>query len=138
MERTYQFLADFVLSLHVSFVAFVVIGLLLIIVGGVRRWSWIRNSWFRVIHLVGIGVVVAQAWLGIICPLTTLEMWLRQHSGQTHYDGSFIQYWLQRLLYYDVPMWTFAITYTVFGLLVALAWLRFPPKFLGKANRASV
>ena len=127
MERTYQILADVVLSLHVSFVAFMVIGLLVIVVGGLQQWSWIRNSWFRVVHLIGIGIVVAQAWLEVICPLTTLEMWLREQSGQAHYDGSFIQYWFQRLLYYDAPMWVFAIGYTVFGLLVVFTWLRFPP-----------
>ena len=131
MEQTYQFLADVVLSLHVSFVAFVVVGLLVIMVGGFRQWQWIRNSWFRMIHLIGISIVMVQSWLGAICPLTSLEMSLREQAGQAHYDGSFIQYWFQRLLYYDAPLWAFATTYTVFGLVVAFAWIRFPPKVFG-------
>lgn len=131
-ERSYQFLADAVLSLHVAFVVFVVLGLLLIVLGGIRRWSWIRNSWFRAIHLVGIGVVVAQAWLGVICPLTTLEMWLRERAGEARYEGSFVQHWLQRLLFYDAPAWAFILAYTLFGLLVLVAWIRFPPGFFDK------
>ena len=136
MELTYKFLADLVLSLHVAFVAFVILGLVLIVVGGFLNWSWILISWFRLIHLAGIGVVVVQAWLGIVCPLTTLEMWLREQAGQALYDGSFIQYWLQRLLYYEAPAWVFVVVYTAFALLVFVAWLRFPPRCLRKVSRA--
>ena len=109
----------------------------MIVVGGFCGWGWIRNSWFRLIHLIGIGVVVAQAWLGIVCPLTTLEMWLREQAGQVHYEGSFMQHWLQRLLYYDAPAWVFVAAYSAFGVLVFVAWLRFPPKLFGKLRRAS-
>ena len=105
------------------------LGLLLIVTGGMRGWAWVRNPWFRVLHLVGIAVVVAQAWLGMICPLTTLEMWLRRESGVAAYEGSFIQYWVQRLLYYDAPAWVFVVAYTLFALLVLLALLKFPPVF---------
>ncbi len=113
--------------MHVLFVAFVVFGLLLTVLGGLLGWIWIRNVWFRTTHLVGIGVVVVQAWAGVICPLTTFEMWLRRQSGEAHYESSFIEYWLKQLLYYDAPMWIFAAAYTLFGLLVAITWVRFPP-----------
>ena len=52
--------ADIILLLHVLFVAFVVIGLLLIFIGKIRYWLWIRNPWFRLIHLAAIAVVVAN------------------------------------------------------------------------------
>ncbi len=128
MEHLYQTLADLVLLLHAMFVVFVVAALLLTIVGGYRRWQWVRNWWFRVVHLVSIAVVVAQSWAGLICSLTSLEMWLRGQAGSEQYDGGFIQYWLQRFLYYDAPAWVFVTAYTVFGLLVVITWLRFPPK----------
>jgi hypothetical protein len=47
----YHALADAVLALHVAFVCFVVIGLLLVLAGGALRWSWVRNPWFRWSHL---------------------------------------------------------------------------------------
>jgi len=128
MEHSYQILADLVLLLHVLFVVFVVVALLLILIGGFRQWRWVRNRWFRIIHLVGITVVVAQSWAGLLCPLTTLEKWFRGQAGEVPYDGSFIQYWLERILYYNAPWWVFVLAYTSFGLLVILTWVGFPPR----------
>ena len=118
----YQYLADFVLVLHVSFVLFVLVGLILVLAGGVLRWRWVRHLWFRTLHVVAIAIVVVQAWLGHICPVTSLEMWLRERAGDLHYEGSFIQYWLQRVLYYNAPDWVFVLVYTLFGLLVVASW----------------
>ncbi len=128
MDQLYQNLADAVLLLHSLIVVFVVAALLLTIVGGYRQWLWVRNWWFRVVHLVAIAVVVVQSWAGLLCPLTTLEMWLRGEAGGVPYDGGFIQYWLQRFLYYDAPEWVFVVVYTVFGLLVIITWGLFPPQ----------
>lgn len=83
--------------------------------------------WFRLAHLATILVVVAEAWLGLVCPLTTLEMWLREQAGSRVYAGSFIQYWLQRLLYYEAPDWVFILIYSLFALLVLAVWWRYPP-----------
>jgi len=124
----YQVLADWVLLIHILFVCFVVGGILLILVGGIRQWSWVRNWWFRVVHLCCILIVVAQSWLGLVCPLTILEMKLRLQAGNELYEGSFIQFWLERILYYEAPAWVFVLVYTLFGSLVLVTWLRFPPR----------
>ena len=127
MQSVSPHLADIVLATHVLFVAFVVIGLLLTVGGGYLGWAWIRNAWFRGTHLAAIGFVVLQTWLGMVCPLTTLEMRLRIQIGQPAYEGSFIGYWLHRILYFDLPPWAFVALHTVFGLFVVWAWWRFPP-----------
>lgn len=127
MAQLNQNLADLVLVLHLLFVVFVIAGLLLSVIGGFLGWRWIRNRCFRFVHLGGIGIVVSQSWLGLRCPLTSLEMWLRSRSGGGQYDGSFIQHWVQQLLFYDAPGWVFATLYTIFGLLVIVVWVRFPP-----------
>jgi hypothetical protein len=124
-----RLLADAVLVLHFGVVVFVVGGLLLIVVGNLLRWPWVNDGWFRVAHLLAIGFVATQAWLGKICPLTTLESWLRAKAGLAAYRQSFIEHWVQRLLYYEAPAWVFALAYTAFGLLVLLAWWYFPPRF---------
>jgi hypothetical protein len=111
-------LADVILAAHVAFTAFVVIGFVLIVLGGLRKWHWVRNPWFRIIHLAAIGVVVVQAWCGTICPLTTWEMTIREQTGGAAYQGSFIAHWLQAILYYDFPAWVFTLCYTVFALFV--------------------
>jgi polyferredoxin len=123
----YQLFADLILTLHVAVVLFVVAGLVLIVAGNLRGWAWVNGRVFRVAHLVSIGVVVAEAWLGIACPLTIWEMTLRAKAGAVTYDRSFVEYWLQRLLYYEAPEWVFLLGYTLFGLAVAAAWWKFPP-----------
>lgn len=125
-------LADLVLALHAGIVAFVVLGLPLIVAGGFLGWSWIRNPWFRLAHLAAIGVVALQSWLGVICPLTTLEMHLRAHAGDATYRGAFFAHWLQRLLYYEAPPWVFVAGYPLFGVVVAVSW-RFPPRSFRRA-----
>lgn len=127
--NTYQLLADIVLATHVAVVLFVVVGLGLVIAGNLLGWSWVNNLWFRIAHLGTILVVVGEAWLGIVCPLTTLEMWLRAQAGAGVYGGGFIEYWLQRLLYYDAPDWVFMLLYTGFGALVVLTFWWFPPRY---------
>ena len=132
----YLLAADAMLFTHVLFVMFVIIGLLLIFPGKLRSWSWVRNPWFRVIHLVGISVVVLQSWLGIVCPLTTWEMALRAEAGDTVYGGSFISHWLETLLYYQAPEWAFVICYTLFGSLVVASWFWIRPRpFTKSGNR---
>jgi len=124
----YQLLADIVLATHLSVVLFVIGGLVAIFVGNLHRWRFVNSWWFRGAHLAAIAVVVAQAWLGIVCPLTTLESWLRVKAGGTAYETSFIEHWVTRFLYYDAPAWVFTAAYTVFGLAVVAAWWRFPPR----------
>lgn len=127
-ERTYLALADAVLVLHVAVVLFVVGGLVLILLGNRRRWHWVNRWWFRLAHLGAIGVVVAEAWFGVACPLTTLEMRLRARAGAPTHDRGFIEHWLQWLLYYDAPPWVFTLLYSAFALLVLWAWWRYPPQ----------
>lgn len=131
----YRALADGVLVLHIAFVGFVVGGLLLILTGGFRGWGWIRNPWFRAAHLAGIGVVVVQAWFGVICPLTTLEMFLREKAGDETYHGTFVAHWLHRLLFHQAPLWVFAVCYSLFGLAVIVGWWKFRPRPFHRHSR---
>ena len=124
----YSLVADAILVTHALFVVFVVLGLILIFVGRFLSWQWVRNPWFRVIHLLGISLVVLQSWFGVICPLTIWEMDLRSKAGQTIYDGSFIMHWLNELLYYQAPPWVFVLCYTVFGGLVLSSWFLVRPR----------
>lgn len=122
------FLADVILIGHFLFVVFVVFGLLAIYMGNCLKWKWVRNRIFRIIHLLAIGVVVVQSWLGVICPLTTWEMALREAALSETYSGSFIQHWLQSILYYRAPEWVFITLYSGFGGLVLASWFIVPPQ----------
>jgi polyferredoxin len=77
---------------------------------------------------VVIVIVVLQAWLGVLCPLTIWEMELRAKAGQGGYEGSFIQHWLETILYYNAPDWVFILVYTLFGALVLASWFLVRPR----------
>ena len=138
MGVTFPFnvLANAVLLLHFGIVLFVVGGLVLIIFGNLLSWRWVNSLWFRSTHLAAIAIVVAESLLGITCPLTTLESWLRAQAGSSAYGGGFIEHWVARLLFYQAPPWVFTLAYTLFGLLVAVVWVRFPPRAAGRAVSA--
>lgn len=121
-------LADLILSLHVGIVAFVVLGEILFLAGGWRGWRWIRNLPLRLLHLALVAYIALQAWLGVACPFTAWEQRLRTLAGQSHYQESFIEHWLSRLIFFQAPWWVFVAAYSVFTLLVAVTWWRFPPR----------
>jgi len=131
-QEIYLLLADVVLVIHVLFVVFIVFGLLLIYVGRFLKWQWVRNFWLRLTHLAGIVYVVIQTWLGLICPITILEMYLRKKAGVNTYSGSFIQHWLETLLYLDLPQWVFILIHTTFGFLVLGSWFLVKPNLMRK------
>lgn len=124
----YLIAADLLLFGHVLFVLFVVLSLALILIGKPCDWAWVRNPWFRLAHLAAIGVVVLQSWVGVICPLTTWEMALRERADVAIYAGSFISHWLESLLYFQAPAWVFTICYTAFAALVVASWFWVRPR----------
>ena len=139
LQRCYLMLADLVLVVHAAYVAFVIVGLLLIWIGWQRRWVFVRNLWFRGAHLAAIGVVAAESMAGFVCPLTTWEDRLRLLAGgQERYAGSFIQHWLHQMMFFDVDERIFTIAYIVFFLLVALSLWLVPPRRLGNCRPADV
>lgn len=133
----YLLAADLLLFSHVLFVAFVVLGLALILIGKLFDWTWVRNPWFRTTHLAAISIVVLQSWAGLICPLTTWEMSLRERAGDAVYSGSFISHWLESLLYYQAPAWMFAVCYTVFAIAVAASWFWVRPRSFDRRSTHS-
>jgi hypothetical protein len=125
-------LADLVVVIHALFVMFVIVGQVLILSGWLAGWRWTRNPLFRVTHLVAIGFVAAEAWFGVLCPLTTLEYELRSSAGQSVHEMSFVGYWLNRLLFYTAPEWVFTLVYTLFALLVVTTFVFYPPNWKNK------
>ncbi|MFK8115339.1 MAG: DUF2784 domain-containing protein [Rubripirellula sp.] len=125
----YRLLADFVVILHFAYVAFVVFGLLATILGGILKWKWVHNRWFRGIHLTMILIVVIEAWAGITCPLTTWEHEFRSAAGQQSYEGDFIANWFHDAMFFTAPPWMFTLGYTLFGGIVLASVYWVPPRW---------
>jgi len=118
MQRFYFVLADAILISHALIVLFNVASLPLIWLGRFFRWQFIRNFYFRTVHLLLIGYIALQAMLGQACPLTDWENELRIKAGSEAYAGSFIAHWVQRLLFYGAEQWVFTVAYALFFMLV--------------------
>src|SRR5262245_20412217 len=85
----FQILADVTVVLHLLFVAFVMLGGLLV-------------AWRRRLVWLHLPAVAWGAWVelaGWTCPLTPLENWLRQQGGQAVYASSFVERYLIPILY---------------------------------------
>ncbi len=123
-------LADIVLIVHFLYVVFVVGSLPAIWLGAWLKWRFVRNPWFRYLHLAAILFVVAESLMGAVCPLTVWENALRQTTA----ESSFIQHWLHRILFYDVPESVLTMIYVLFAGLVAMTFRWIPPV---RGNRRS-
>ena len=85
----YRILADALLTVHLLFILFVVLGGLLVLKN--RRWAYLHVPaalWGAIIEFKG--------W---ICPLTPLENQLRTAGGRAGYAGGFIEHYLLPVVY---------------------------------------
>lgn len=85
----YRLLADVVLLAHAAFVAFVMLGGLLVL-------RWPRVAW---LHLPVAAWGAGIEFLGGICPLTPLENHWRRLAGEHGYSGGFVEHYVVALLY---------------------------------------
>jgi hypothetical protein len=125
-------LADIVVTVHLLFMLFVLLAQVLIVAGWLLRWAWVRNFWFRLVHLGSIGFVAGQALVGLWCPLTILERNLRLKGGAEGLhdleNASAIGRFCNETLFFPPSGPVFPIIYTSFALLVLLTWIFAPPR----------
>ena len=116
--------ADALLVAHFLIAAFVTGGLPLVWLGAAAGWRWVRNPWFRYLHLAAIALIALEALLGVACPLTVWEDLLRGGlQAQT-----FVGRWVQRLLYYTAPGWLFTALYLAWALATLATLVLVPPR----------
>ena len=125
----YAFLADLLVALHAGYVAFVVVGQIFILLGVWLRWSWVRNVWFRLAHLLFILIVGLEAAFHIACPLTTWEDDLRRLAGQTVEEGTFVGRLLRSAIFYNFEPWVFDVVHISFAVLVLATFIAAPPRW---------
>jgi hypothetical protein len=101
----YRLLADLTVLAHALFVLFVVCGGLAVL----RRP---RLAWLHLPAATWGAVVEFKGW---ICPLTYVENHFRRLGGEGSYDVSFIEYYLEPILY---PSWPTPRSQLIMGLVV--------------------
>ncbi len=105
MTELFGLLAVMVVIMHLGFILFVMMGVLLVL-------HWPRLMW---LHLPA---VLWAFWIQIqggYCPLTPFEKWLRLQAGQASYSEGFIQHYLEPVIY---PAGLRAELHTALGILL--------------------
>ena len=137
-----KILADLVLVIHFVWIMFMLSGFLLTVTAFCRlylfrrdseRWNRFLDRWFfRTFHLCGIIYIGLLAILGKYCPLTLLENTLRaKYNPEMVYPGSFIIYYLEKLVYPSVHPLIILIPTIAAALLTIIAYIFRPPKMIG-------
>jgi hypothetical protein len=85
----YHVAADAVLLLHLAFIAFIILGAVL-----VARWRWLV-----IIHIPAAMWGFLIELTGRICPLTYAGNFFRVKAGQSGYTESFIEHYLLAIIY---------------------------------------
>jgi len=125
----FALLADIIVAVHFCYVGFTLGGEIVILLGGLFRWRWVRNLRFRIVHLGSVALVAVEALAGAQCPLTTWEHLLRTMAGQ-RVEGqiSFVARVVRSLIFYDFPAWVFLAAYVGFALLVGFTFILVAPR----------
>ena len=119
-------LAGAVLALHVGVILFNVFGLIAIPLGGWLGWRFVRVAWWRLLHLGAMAVVAVQALAGRACFLT---LWQDALIGRGQGEPPLIMRWVDRIIFWPLPLWFFAVLYGLAWLYVlALLWW-VPPRW---------
>lgn len=98
----YKVAADFIVLIHFLWIVFLIFG------------AFIGKKYLpaKIFHIAGFGLAVIIQIFGWYCPLTHLEIWLRQrHDPLLTYSGSFIVYYMEKLIYIELtPVIIFVLT----------------------------
>lgn len=113
-----------ILVLHLAVIAFNVAGCVLVPIGAWLRWRWVREFWWRLVHLFSLAVVAVQALVGRACFLTILQA---DASGASHVQPM-IAHWIESVIYLPLPLWAFAIAYVVVFAWVVALWIVVRPR----------
>ncbi len=102
----YGMAADAVVCIHLGWIVFLITG---------AYWGR-KNRAVMAIHAAGLFFAVISQVFGWYCPLTDLEVWLREKQNPlAAYPGSFIAHYAEKLVYLEVP------PLIVFSLTLAIA-----------------
>jgi hypothetical protein len=114
----YRVAADSVVAIHLLWIIFIILGA----IPG-RKWWLIRQF-----HLASIIFSLMLQTFGWICPLTHLEVWLRQQQAiELGYTKGFIAHYLEKIIYLEVDPMNIMIgtcIVIIFSILIYAPWKR--------------
>lgn len=139
MATLYLILADIITVFHLGYIAFVVVGQLLIWIGWAARWKWVRNPTFRLLHFLAIAFVAFEGVIDMKCPLTVWEDQLREAAGQVPGEETFMARLVHQVLFIPedvVSEDTLQYSYMIVAAIVLITLVLFPPRRFGKKSES--
>ena len=127
-------LAEVVLAIHLAVINFNLFGLIVVPIGATLGWRFVRVRWWRLLHLLSMAVVAVQAIAGRACFLTILQDGFSGGGGQ---PTPLIMAFVNRLVFWPLPIWVFAVIYLLACLYTLALWRLVPPtpRAFSKARR---
>jgi len=111
----YLALTIIVLTLHLAFILWVVLGVFF-----TRGRPVLRR-----LHIVSLAWGLLIEIFPWTCPLTFAETWLERRAGATPYQGGFLLHYLDALVYPNVPPWLLVVAAgVVVTANIAIYWRR--------------
>jgi len=111
----YKILADAVVLIHFLWIVFLLLGAL---------WGR-RNRTVKIFHLSGLAFALIIQIFDWFCPLTHLEVWLRdRHNPGLTYTGSFIIHYVEKIIYIEISPTIILIVTLLLGGLNVWIYLR--------------
>ena len=124
----YTVLADLTILFHFLWILFLIFG----VVFAIKRS---KIAWF---HLGGLLFSLFINTLGMYCPLTYLENYLRStHGASVPYPGSFIAHYLERIIYLDLPERTIRMGEILFVCLNLVVYGVLAKRYFMRSRRGS-
>ena len=115
--------SEIVLLFHFCIFLFMVLGFFLIPLGYYQKWEWVKNKYYRLIHLVLMGIIFIETILGFMCPLTVLENFLRNNIEINNKITQIIH----QIMYWDLPTYQFIILNLLSLFYLIFLWFFFKP-----------
>ena len=117
--------SEIVLLFHFCIFLFMILSFFLIPLGYQQKWEWVKNKYYRLIHIILMGVIFVETALGFMCPLTVLEHFLR---NDTKINNKFTEI-IHEIMYWDLSSYQFIILYLFSFLYLVILWFFFKPDF---------
>ena len=117
--------SEIVLLFHFCIFLFIILSFFLIPFGYYQKWEWVKNKYYRLIHLVLMGIIFIETILGFMCPLTILENFLRNNIEINNKITQIIH----QIMYWNLPTYQFIILYLLSLLYLIFLWFFFKPDF---------
>ena len=115
--------SEIILLLHLLIFLFITSSFILIPIGYFQKWEWVKNKYYRSIHLILMGIISIETILGFMCPLTILENYFRD---DIKVDNKLTEI-AHQILYWDLPNYQFIILYILSFSYLIFLWFFFKP-----------